>query len=144
MKTKKPLVVDSSIAVKWVHNQDEKYIEQADKILENVQAENIYVMMPELAKYEVGNALLYKQMSLNETLGSLATYHHIPIQFIAQDEQQAKDAMRIAYENKITFYDASFIALAKDQKADLVTDNPKHQNKYKGKEVRIVPLKNYI
>jgi len=83
-------------------------------------------------------------MSLNETLGSLATYHHIPIQFIAQDEQQAKDAMRIAYENKITFYDASFIALAKDQKADLVTDNPKHQNKYKGKEVRIVPLKNYI
>ena len=142
MKTRKPLVVDSSVAVKWFNKQDENYTNQADKILKNVQEEKSYIMMPELAKYEVGNALLNKQMSLQNTMGSLATYYSIPIQFVPQDHQQAQNAIQIAYENQITFYDASFMALAKEQKADLVTDNPKHQKK-KIDGLKVISLKDY-
>ena len=98
--------------------------------------------MPELAKYEVGNALLYKQMPLQNVLGSLATYYSIPIQFMPQDRRQAQSAIQIAYENKVTFYDASFMALAKEQQADLITDNPKHQQK-KINGLSVIPLKDY-
>lgn len=142
MKTKKPLVIDSSVAVKWLNRQDENYTKQADKILKDVQEEKSYIMMPELAKYEVGNALLNKQMSLPNTLGSLATYYSIPIQFVPQDQQQAQNATQIAFENQVTFYDASFMALAKEYNVDLVTDNPKHQKKtIQG--LKVISLKDY-
>ena len=41
----------------------------------------------------------------------------------------------------MTYYDASFIALAKQEDAILVTDNPKHQTKISG--VKVVPLGEY-
>lgn len=143
MNLKRTLILDSSIAVKWLNKQDENYIEQSNQILQDVQNGQTSVVMPELAKYEVGNALVKKNMGIHEACGTIAFYYNIPIQFIPQDSAQAQDAMKIAIENKITFYDASFLALAKKLGADLVTDNPKHQNKYKGKEVKIIPLKNY-
>lgn len=142
MKTVKPLVIDTSVAVKWLNKQDEKYTSQSDKILKDVQEEKVYLIMPELAKYEIGNALLYKQMSLPNTFGSLATYYSIPIQFIPQDQPQAQNAIQIALENQVTFYDASFMALAREQKADLITDNSKHQKK-KISGLKVISLKNY-
>ena len=142
MKKRRGLVIDSSVAVKWLNKQDETFLEQADKILKDVQEEKAYIVMPELAKYEVGNALLYKQTPLQNTLGSLATYYSIPIQFVPQDQRQAQDTARIAYENQVTFYDATFLSLAKEQKAELITDNPKHQRK-KTKGVKIISLRDY-
>lgn len=53
----------------------------------------------------------------------------------------ANETMQIAAENKITYYDASFIDLAKEKKAVLITANPKHQQSVKG--VRVVNIKNY-
>lgn len=138
----KNLVIDTSVAVKWVNKQDENYIKQSDMILKDVQEEKKYILMPELAKYEVGNALLYKQMPLQNTLGSIATYYSIPIQFVPQDQYQAQETAKIAYENKITFYDATFIALAKENNAQLITDNPKHQ-RARMDGVKITSLKDY-
>jgi len=138
----KGLVIDTSVAVKWVNKQDENYTEQSDMILRDVQEEKKYIIMPELAKYEIGNALLYKQMPFQNTLGSLATYYSIPVQFVPQNQQQAQDTMRIAHENEITFYDATFITLAREQRAELVTDNPKHQKK-NITGVKITSLKDY-
>lgn len=142
MKKQRGLVIDSSVAVKWLNKQDEAYIEQADKILKDVQGNKAYLLMPELAKYEVGNALLYKKMPLQYTLGSIATYYSIPIQFVPHDKSQAQDTVRLAHENQITFYDATFLALARELKVDLITDNPKHQKK-KIRGVKVVSLKNY-
>ena|SRR3989338_1698408 len=142
MKIKRALVVDSSVAVKWLNRKNEKYTKQADKILTDVQEEKTYMIMPELAKYEIGNSLVNKQMSVRNTQNSLATYFSIPIQFIPQDQDQAENAAQIAHQNKITFYDASFMALAKEQRAILVTDNPKHQNKKVG-GLKVISLKDY-
>lgn len=142
MRPKNILVIDSSVAVKWLNNQDELFVIQADKILKDVQKEKACIIMPELAKYEIANALLHKKMLLPNTLGSLATFYSIPIEFIPQDQKQTQSAIEIAYANKITFYDASFMALAKERKAKLVTDNTKHQ----GKAItgfKIVSLKDY-
>jgi predicted nucleic acid-binding protein len=142
MKSPKPVVIDSSVAVKWLSGQDENDILQADAILKDAQKNKIYIVMPELAKYEIGNALLYKEMLPQQALGSIATYYSIPIQFVDQDQQQAQLTMQIALDRKITFYDASFIALAQELGADLITSNPKHQQK-KVNGVNIISLKDY-
>ena len=144
MKITKFIVIDSSVAVKWVNIQDERLTDRANQIMQHVQENKFTILMPELAKYEVANALIYKKMEFSLLEISLDDFYHLPISFIPETRHLALSALEIAISNGITYYDATFIALAKNQRADLVTDNPKHQNKYKGKEVRIIPLKDYV
>lgn len=140
MSKPKNMVVDTSVMVKWLNRNNEKYVENADKLLEDVQNEKANLLAPELARYEVGNALLNKRMATAPTLGSIATYYSIPINFIPQSKELAIETYKIAESEKITYYDASFVALAKQQNSSLVTDNIKHQNV---KEIKIIPLSNY-
>ena len=138
---KRQLIVDSSVAVKWVNGNDEKNLDQADKIIADLEANKLELVAPELAKFELGNALLNKKISPEGTKASLASYYGIPISFISWDQNLAEDTMDMAFENKITYYDASFMVLAKKFGATLVTDNPKHQKQVAG--VKVVSLKDY-
>ncbi|MEK7458470.1 MAG: type II toxin-antitoxin system VapC family toxin, partial [Patescibacteria group bacterium] len=72
---------------------------------------------------------------------SLATVYQLPITFVSESEELAKETYRIAQKEGLTYYDASFIALAKQQRALLITDNPKHQGK--STEVEVKSLKDY-
>lgn len=142
MKLKKNRkVVDSSVMVKWVNSQDEKYLSQSDKLADDSRKQEIKLFAPELAKYEVGNALLNKGMETPMAKASLGTIYSGPVEFVKQDLPQALRAMEIAIEAGITFYDASFVSLAESLGAELITDNPKHMKKFAG--VRVVALKDY-
>jgi len=137
----KKLVVDSSVVVKWLNSQNEKYLEQADRILKDCEEGKITLYSPELAKYEVGNAILYKKLDNTLTKSSLSTLYSLPIVFYPLKEEDALVTTEIAVENKITYYDAVFVNLAEQIGGILVTDNPKHQ-KVLGK-VKVIQLKNY-
>ena len=132
---RKAVVVDSSVMVKWVNSQNEDLLNQAGQILKDTERGKIELLAPELAKYEIGNALLYKDMPLSATKQSLGTIYSIPIDFYPLDQRSAANTLEIAKENKITFYDACFIQLAKERNAILVTANPKHHQQYKNKKV---------
>jgi len=136
------LVIDSSVAVKWLIIKDEHYIKQADKILSFVKEGRAKLLMPELAKYEIGNVLLNKKLSQQDVEQSLYIFYKIPINFYQETYALSLLTSRIALDKQITYYDASFMALAKEQKAVLVTDNPKHQNK-KISGLKVVSLQNY-
>jgi len=135
------LVVDSSVMVKWVNSQEEKYLDQADKLAADCQKGKVRLLAPELAKYEVGNAIWKKGLELPMAKASLATIYAGPVEFVRQDESQAMRTMAIALDQKITFYDASFLSLAENVKAILVTANPKHQKTLSG--VKVINLKDY-
>lgn len=137
----KSAVVDSSVSVKWINQIDEKLLDQADKLLTDAHAGSVSLLAPELSKYEIGNALLKKKLDLPRAYESLGTVYQLPITFVPESEELAKDTYKIAQEAKITYYDASFIALAYQENAILVTDNPKHQEK--NKEVEVIPLSQY-
>jgi len=137
----KPIVVDSSVTVKWLNGVDEKYLKQADKLLKDAQAGTVNILAPELSKYEIGNALLNKCLDLPKAYESLGTVYILPIIFIPETRELAIQTYRFALQSGITYYDATFVALAKREKAVLVTDNPKHQGKQL--DVAVVPLKNY-
>lgn len=97
---------------------------------------------PELAKYELGNVLLKgKQLTPTEALISLSTAYALPIHFIGESEEIAKNTFAIASKLNTTYYDASFISLAQQYDATLVTENTKHQGK--AKNIIVKALKDF-
>ena len=137
----KKIVVDSSVLVKWANAQEENHLEQADKLAEDAKDGKVVLMAPELAKYEVGNVLWKKRMKLPMAKAALGTIYAGPVEFVRQNESEAMRAMEIAGVAGVSFYDASFGALAEKLKADLITDNVKHQGKFS--EINVVNLKDY-
>lgn len=121
------MVVDSSVAFKWINSQNENWLKQSDRIVKDCQSGRLELYAPELSKFEVGNALLKKRMDLPETKASLASYYNIPVKFVPWDLDLSQETVEVAQQLKITFYDASFLVLAHKLNCSLVTDNPKHQ-----------------
>ena len=136
------IVVDSSVIVKWLNTDNEQYLEQADKILKEARDGKVEIIAPELSKYEVGNVLLFgKKLTSGQANIPLYWLFHLPITFIPQSEELSNKTFSMADHLKITYYDAAFLALAKQEEATLVTDNLKHQGK--SSAVKVVALKNY-
>ena len=135
------VVVDTSVMVKWLTTENENYVEQGDLILQDAKTGKINILAPELSKYELGNAILNKKMALPLALDALGTASTMPITFVSETRELSFTTYQIAESAGITYYDASFMALAKQEKATLVTDNPKHQRKIQG--IKVIALKNY-
>ena len=137
------LVLDSSVLVKWVTSNNEELVKEARDILRFTQKQKVKIFVPELTKFEVGNALWKKDIVYSEAAFDLELFYHFPIEFVSWNKELAKRTLAIAIHEKITYYDASFIALAEDLKATLVTDNPKHQKKSLASKIKVVALKEY-
>ncbi len=138
----KKTVVDSSVIVKWLNTDNEQHLDQADKVLKDARDGKIELLAPELAKYEVGNVLLFgKKLSKKQASIPLRWLFKLPIKFISESEQSCNETFSIAEDVKITYYDASFIALAKEEDAMLITDNIKHQGK--DSNIEVISLKDY-
>lgn len=135
------IIVDSSVIVKWLNDYDEKDVNKADQLLVDFQNKKIEIYVPELVKYEIGNALLNKGMNIVQTQKALEYFYLIPLKFIIEDTENSNLTIRIAREEKITYYDACFISLAIKLKGMLVTANPKHQKI--DKHYKIIDLKGY-
>lgn len=136
------LVLDTSVIVKWLNRVNEQNLDKADKIMEDALSGKVELVAPELSKYEVGNVMLLgKKLTPREAAVSLATLYSLPIAFVAESEELAKDTFTIASGLGVTYYDSAFISLAKLYDAKLITDNVKHQGKVK--DVEVIPLANY-
>lgn len=136
------LVIESSIIIKWVSQDNEQYLDIADKILKEAQSESVILIAPELAKYEVGNVLLFgKHLAPYQAEIALTQFYSLPIQFIAESKESAQKTFTQAYDLGITYYDASFLSLAKQYDATLVTENIKHQGK--SKDIKVKSLAEY-
>ncbi len=136
------LVTDTSVFVKWLNQNNEQNLDSVDKILQEVKAGQTEIVVPELIKYEVGNVLLKgKQLTPNQAYISLGTAYSLPVTFVSESEEQAKKTYALAHELDITYYDASFLSLAQQFGATLVTDNLKDQGKASG--IKVISLKDY-
>lgn len=135
-------VVDSSVIVKWLNTDNEQNLYQADKVLRDAKDGKIELLAPELAKYEVGNVLLFgKKLTKKQASTPLHWLFKLPIKFISESEESSNKTFSIAEEIKITYYDSSFVALAKQENAVLVTDNLKHQGK--ATDIKVISLVDY-
>lgn len=136
------LIIDTSIAVKWINQDNEGNIDNANKILENARDGHAELFSPELLKYEIGKALLYgKKIATGDIDYLLSIFYALPITFVSQGKDLAHDTYVLAKNLGITYYDASFLSLAKQYNATLVTENIKHQGK--SSDVKVTSLKDY-
>lgn len=138
----KSVVTDTSVIIKWLSQDKEENLDSANRLLDDALEGKIELLAPELAKYEAGNTLLFSK-GLSSKQGSivLAQFYTLPINFITESDDLAKQTYKLAYTLGITYYDASFLSIAKQYGATLVTENIKHQGKNSG--IKVVSLKDY-
>lgn len=135
------VVVDSSVMVKWLSQEGERHLEKADTLMKDMQQGKIELYSSELAKYEVGNALLQKGLPLVQVKASHASLYALPIRFISETQELSELTAQIAHKSNMTYYDAAFVSLAQLLGGVLVTDNIKHQGK--ATTVTVIPLAKY-
>jgi predicted nucleic acid-binding protein len=124
------IVVDTSVLIKWLSSDKEQHLDLATKVLEDALDNKIQLLAPELTKYEVGNTLLYsKKLTSEQAAIVLEQFYTLPITFITESEELVRETYNIAFVYGITYYDASFMSLAKQYDAILITENLKHQGK---------------
>lgn len=91
------LIIDTSVAVKWLNQDNEEHIEKADKILEDVRDGKVELFAPELLKYEVGNALLFgKKISSNDIKDLMSIFYSLPITFVPENIHLANETYSLA------------------------------------------------
>lgn len=133
----KKVVLDASVIIKWFNQ--EKGREAALDYLKKLQLGKVRIFLPELVKYELANALLKgKKPSFNSAGRILKIFYQLPLNFVTEDSQLANNSYKLAEKLKITYYDASFLALAKKVNGLLITANPRHQKKIRGVKVEAI------
>ena len=135
------LIVDTSVIIKWLNSENEDLLAQANNILLDAQTGKVILFAPQLSRYEIGNALFKKKLDLALAQDALGTAYRLPVNFVPETPQLAFETYQAAQNGSMTYYDASFIALAKQEKAALITDNVKHQGKTK--KIKVIALKDY-
>ena len=135
-------VLDSSVIVKWFSFEEEEYVDKAAVILELYKENKIDILIPELVTYEVSNALRYnKNFSSKEVREIIKYLVNLELNTINLNSHIIDEAIKYAYGNKITVYDAIFLVLSNVFKIPLVSANPKYHKIAEGRN--IVLLKDF-
>lgn len=122
-----PLVLDTSVIFKWSRQpHEEPLVPQALVLLEQYLSGETEIRIPELLFYELGNTikqkshLLYgsERTILRDIFALGLTVHMLDITL-------AQEALRTALEHDLTFYDATFVALAQSLRCNLITADRK-------------------
>ncbi|HYB72755.1 MAG TPA: type II toxin-antitoxin system VapC family toxin [Candidatus Sulfotelmatobacter sp.] len=116
------IVVDSSVLIKWFKARNESLVVEARALLEEVERRPLEVHVPALLLYEVGNILLLKarlsRAAMDHALDRLAD---LPCTVAPPAAPLLKRAARLGRDYGLTFYDASFLALAVELDCPLIT-----------------------
>ena len=120
MERCREVVLDSSVVVKWFSTEIKT--DEALKLRDSYVQGSLKLSVSEVLIAEVGNALRYKpdydKEKLRKALSSLLGLH---LSIIHLTENIVTRTVEIAYEGKVTFYDALPVALAEHQKAICIT-----------------------
>ena len=128
----KVCIVDASVAAKWLLPAvDESFVAEADHLLGLHVRREWQILAPSLIWAEIGN-VLWKAVRRSRTTranakDALEQLRHLDIKTVATQELAAS-ALQIAAEYDRTFYDSLYVALALQQKGDLITADERLAN----------------
>jgi len=126
------IVLDSSIALKWIF-ADEEGAEHAVRVRdEHVSAKN-EIAVPSLFFYEIANVLATKvRLSPEEALEAFELISAFEFNVHELDSLEYLEAMALAMKRKISVYDASYHVLASRLGCRFLTADRKFWEKVKG------------
>jgi predicted nucleic acid-binding protein len=119
------LVVDSSVAIKWVRSENERDLEAAEVLLDRHQAGELHLLAPSLLRIEVANALWKHGVSSDRIKRALKALGHLHLGIVEPDAELMDRAVDLAAAHSLTVYDALFAALAESRNCELVTADKK-------------------
>jgi len=120
-------VVDASVVVKWFVEEENssKAIEIRDKY---VNAE-LKLIAPEILLFEVLNALFYKKLFSETEMKSVCeALQAYSIELYPLEGDYCYKTIEIAFKNRITIYDAAYVALAVEKDAFVYTADERLKN----------------
>ncbi len=122
------VVLDSSVAVKWFSIEPKSL--EALKLLDSHVQGSIALTVSEILFCEVGNALRYKPDYDNEKWKTALTQlFNLNLNNTCLTRNLAIRAGEIAYDGKVTFYDALPVAIAENRKTLCITADEETQYK---------------
>lgn len=125
------VIPDASIILKWVlPSKNEPYSRQAHAISQAFYDNEIELILPSLWVYEVGNVLTIKYPEAAGVL--LAHLANLDIPVVQPSAQLIELTTRLVTRHLVTFYDASYHALAMMTDALFVTADEKFLRKVPG------------
>jgi len=128
INTKKTFVPDASIILKWVLPRgNEPYSKQAHAISQAFYDNEIDLILPSLWIYEVGNVLTIKYPEVAGVL--LAHLTNLAIPVLQPSARLIELTTKLVARHSVTFYDASYHALAVTSDALFVTADEKFLRK---------------
>jgi predicted nucleic acid-binding protein len=129
------VVIDASVSASWFLYDE--FNKKADELLKEVIHGRIDLFQPVLWKYEIINvlrtAILHKRISRDKANLAVSTINSIKIEYLALGNESMLALMKLADENSLTAYDASYIHATEMISGELFTSDKdllKLKNKY--------------
>jgi predicted nucleic acid-binding protein len=117
-----PVLIDTSVALKWFHEEGEAEVAPARAVLAAHQSERITAYLLDLSLYELGNVLVRSlRWSATDTADQLDDLIAICGDPLVPDLSWHRDAASLAALHGLSYYDASFAAAAAAIGASLVS-----------------------
>lgn len=124
-------VVDASVVAKWF--VEEEGSDKAVKIRDRYIEGEMKLIAPEIISFEVLNALYYKGLFSEDELKEVSeALDAFSFELYPLKGEYARKTIEAAYENDITIYDASYIALAVMRNSYVYTADEKLIDKLRG------------
>ena len=128
MARRRDIVLDSSVVVKWFSTETKS--DEALKLLDSHIQGTVELTISEILICEVGNALRYKpDYDVQKWKTALTQLFNLHMNVTHLNENLTNRTGEIAYEGKITFYDALPVAIAENKKTICITADEETQYK---------------
>ncbi len=122
------IVLDSSVVVKWFSTETKSV--EALKLLDSHIQGTVELTISEILICEIGNALRYKpDYDIQKWKTALTQLYNLHMNLTHLTEDLASRTGKIAYEGKVTFYDALPVAIAENRKTVCITADEETQYK---------------
>jgi len=107
-------VLDTSIAAKWFAPDGDAGDAVAERLLRDVVARPRRFVVPELFFYEMTAVLCRRMRQARDAYAALQRLARLGLRRIRLDDRLLRRAIHLAYDYKLSGYDACFAALAMD------------------------------
>ena len=141
------VVVDSSVAIKWVLEEPDSYV--AQELLDDWIDKEKVVLAPTLLAYEITN-IIYKNVrrggiTLERAKEALTEFFDTEVTYTTLQEQEfSQRAIELTHQfSLLATYDAYFLVLAEHEDCELWTADMRLWNAVKGKLSWVHLLSNY-
>jgi predicted nucleic acid-binding protein len=139
LKKKENIVVDTSVIIKWFFSENEENAEASHLILKRFLHNEIGLIAPEIALFELANVVKNKiSTDSNEIIGMeiIDRIYNLGIVFKVT-KQVLKNAFSMALVINESVYDCLFIATAEHFKSKFITDDKKLYLSYESNKKEI-------